>query len=97
MGKGDKKTRRGKIVIGTSGVRRARKKKKTFRKTAASHEPLNTASIVEKPVEIVKEPIKKSPKKSAETTPPAPEKPKVARSRKKPAESSETPENPVEG
>jgi 30S ribosomal protein S31 len=27
MGKGDKKTKRGKIVIGSSGVRRARKKK----------------------------------------------------------------------
>ncbi len=28
MGKGDKKTRRGKIVIGSSGVRRSKKKNK---------------------------------------------------------------------
>lgn len=97
MGKGDKKTRRGKIVIGTSGVRRARKKKKLSRKPVTKPEPLTTASIGEKPVEGVKETVKKSPKKSAETTPPAPEKPKVIRSRKKAAETPETPEHPVEG
>ncbi|MBA22145.1 MAG: 30S ribosomal protein THX [Flavobacteriales bacterium] len=34
MGKGDKKTRRGKIVRGTSGVRRSRKKYKTRKKTS---------------------------------------------------------------
>ncbi|MBE9481247.1 MAG: 30S ribosomal protein THX, partial [Bacteroidetes bacterium] len=28
MGKGDKKTKRGKIILGTYGVRRLRKKKK---------------------------------------------------------------------
>lgn len=30
MGKGDKKTRRGKITLGTYGVRRPRKTKKTY-------------------------------------------------------------------
>ena len=30
MGKGDKKTKRGKITMGTFGVRRPRKKKKSF-------------------------------------------------------------------
>ena len=43
MGKGDKKTKRGKIVIGSSGVRRARKKK--GRKPAillkAEHKPMD--------------------------------------------------------
>jgi ribosomal small subunit protein bTHX len=32
MGKGDKKTKRGKIVMGTYGVRRSRKKIKTRKK-----------------------------------------------------------------
>ena len=34
MGKGDKKSKRGKITIGTYGVRRPRKKKKTIVKPA---------------------------------------------------------------
>lgn len=32
MGKGDKKTKRGKITRGTSGVRRSQKKKQTKKK-----------------------------------------------------------------
>lgn len=35
MGKGDKKTKRGKITIGTSGVRRSRKKHKLRKKAKA--------------------------------------------------------------
>ncbi len=97
MGKGDKKTRRGKIVIGTSGVRRARKKKQTSRKSVKNPEPVKVAAIVETPVEAVKEPIKKSPKKITESTPPTAEKPKTVRSRKKTTESPETPEKQVEG
>jgi 30S ribosomal protein S31 len=34
MGKGDKKTRRGKIAIGTYGKRRPRKKQKTIQNPA---------------------------------------------------------------
>ena len=34
MGKGDKKSKRGKIRMGTSGVRRLKKKKKSAKKTA---------------------------------------------------------------
>lgn len=36
MGKGDKKSKRGKIHIGTFGVSRPRKKKKTVAKSAAA-------------------------------------------------------------
>ncbi|MCA6436780.1 MAG: 30S ribosomal protein THX [Bacteroidota bacterium] len=35
MGKGDKKTKRGKIHIGTSGVTRPKKKKKPVKKAEA--------------------------------------------------------------
>jgi len=47
MGKGDKKSRRGKIRIGSSGVRRPRKKKR-------SHQVMIKAPVV-KPAEILEE------------------------------------------
>lgn len=71
MGKGDKKSRRGKIVLGTSGVRRRKNKKR--------------ANIVApKPV---KEPVKKvvaekpAPEKPKKAEVPVSEKPKVEKSK----------------
>lgn len=60
MGKGDKKSKRGKIVIGSSGVRRPRKRKrvtpvlnKDKNIAAGKPEPVVKAEIqVEKPIEI---------------------------------------------
>lgn len=43
MGKGDKKTRRGKIVIGSSGVRRSRKKNK--KGAITTHKPVESKEI----------------------------------------------------
>jgi 30S ribosomal protein S31 len=60
MGKGDKKTRRGKIILGTSGVKRPKNKKKTI-----------LDSKVEKPekdIMVEKKPVKKTKKKEAEPT-----------------------------
>jgi ribosomal small subunit protein bTHX len=55
MGKGDKKTKRGKIVIGSSGVRRARKKK--GRKPVILHkaEPKPKDNLEQNPVVPVPE------------------------------------------
>ena len=69
MGKGDKKTKRGKIVIGSYGVRRA-KKRKTFKvkpkvsggilseKKPAIIEPVLKTVIEEQPLMAIQEPIK---------------------------------------
>ncbi len=48
MGKGDQKSKRGKIVRGTYGVRRPRKKKKiAFNNEAKKEAPENTGSTEE--------------------------------------------------
>lgn len=64
MGKGDKKTKRGKITIGSYGVRRPRHKKKTFTpvKTAPAKTEVKIALvreelIVEEPVMTIVEPV----------------------------------------
>lgn len=54
MGKGDKRTKRGKIHIGTTGVTRL-KKKKTAKKTTAKAAPAKAAK---------KAPAKKAAKKA---------------------------------
>ncbi len=54
MGKGDKRTKRGKIHIGTTGVTRL-KKKKTAKKTATKAAPAKAAK---------KAPAKKAAKKA---------------------------------
>lgn len=43
MGKGDKKSKRGKIHIGTSGVSRPRKKKKPAKKAVTKAAPKKAA------------------------------------------------------
>ena len=52
MGKGDKKTKRGKIVIGSCGVRRARKKRKNVGIAKIILEPKPPKPVVEKKVFI---------------------------------------------
>ena len=92
MGKGDKKSSRGKIIIGSFGVRRPRKKKKgivsppkpkEIKVTAkAAEEPLKTvaaeAAIAEKKVAK-----KASTKKAAEKTEEGESKPKAVKAKKK--------------
>jgi 30S ribosomal protein S31 len=55
MGKGDKKTKRGKIVIGSSGVRRARKKKGYKPGILQKAEPKSKESLEQYPVVPVPE------------------------------------------
>lgn len=40
MGKGDKRSKRGKIILGTYGVRRPRRRKKASAKTQATAEEM---------------------------------------------------------
>ncbi len=74
MGKGDKKSRRGKIVIGSFGVRRPRNKKHPV-----STIPAETPAVPEK--EVAKPSSKTTPKKSEGTE--AEVKPKTPRGKKK--------------
>lgn len=78
MGKGDKKTKRGKIVIGSSGVRRKRKKKSHKTGILLKTVPKPKETIVQIPVVVVPEIApavelveEKTPKKTAvkKTTP----------------------------
>ena len=63
MGKGDKKTKRGKIVIGSYGVRRVRKAGKAMQKKAV--EVVKAIEVVEN-VEVVEE-VKPAKEKKAAT------------------------------
>ena len=72
MGKGDKKTKRGKIVIGSSGVRRARKKKNRKPGILIKAEPKPKVPIEQNPVVVVPEIVpvveqveEKAPRKTA--------------------------------
>jgi ribosomal small subunit protein bTHX len=96
MGKGDKKTKRGKIVIGSSGVRRSRKKKRSAPKPAAKIEPVPIPEVEETPAVAAKEPRKKVVR-AAETADASAEKPKTTRAKKKSEEPAtpEPAENPV--
>lgn len=90
MGKGDKKTKRGKIVIGSSGVRRARKKNKHVMPSKANPEPRPAPAVDAAPAEPAKEAARKSVKKTAENREVPTEKVKAVKTKKK---SSETDEN----
>jgi 30S ribosomal protein S31 len=97
MGKGDKKSKRGKIVIGSFGVRRSKKKKKNTpsAKSLAEAKPKKSAPEVLIPVPepmvethvaedaAKKAAVKKTAKKVAEG---GEEKPKAAKTKKKEAE-----------
>ena len=84
MGKGDKKTKRGKIVIGSFGVRRARKKKDAIVASPKITSPEQSEEIEEQMVSAVKPAPKKTVKKPAEQVP-AEEKTKTPRVKKKSA------------
>jgi 30S ribosomal protein S31 len=61
MGKGDKKTKKGKISMGSYGVKRPRKQKKVAAPAKAKVKPVATAEKVE----AKKAPVKKAPAKKA--------------------------------
>jgi 30S ribosomal protein S31 len=86
MGKGDKKTKRGKIVIGSSGVKRARKKRQVIVKAPAKTEPKPVMELEETAVTSIKTAPKKSAKKAAEITEGTEEKPKAMKTKKKAAD-----------
>ena len=101
MGKGDKKSKRGKIIIGSSGVRRPARKRKAFRPavTIAGEKARKAAKVAEEAVEVPvasseqpkaeeKKAVKKAPaKKAAEGEA---EKPKAVKTKKKTAPEGET-------
>jgi 30S ribosomal protein S31 len=58
MGKGDKKTKRGKIIIGSSGVSRAKKKRNTTPSAGVKSEPKPISTEIE-----AESPAKKTTKK----------------------------------
>lgn len=62
MGKGDKKSKRGKIVIGSWGVRRARKKKKDLTAAKKVSVPKPKKAAAEKPEKkLAKEQVAEAP------------------------------------
>ncbi len=84
MGKGDKKTKRGKIIIGSAGVKRTRKKKNS----AAAKPKTGSPSASESEAILAQEAkaVKKAAKKAEEHTEGTDEKPKAAKAKKKTAE-----------
>jgi ribosomal small subunit protein bTHX len=86
MGKGDKKTKRGKIIIGSSGVSRSRKKKTNLAPVAAKAEPKAKKEVEEQVVPTVQSAHKKTAKKAEEHVGVADEKHKAAKAKKKGAD-----------
>ena len=87
MGKGDKKTKRGKIVIGSSGVKRTRKKNLSASGARQKTEPVAAAKEAEELASAAaKTAAKKAAKKSEEQVEGAEEKAKAAKAKKKAAE-----------
>ena len=83
MGKGDKKTKRGKIIIGSSGVSRSRKKKTNPAPVAAKAEPKPKKEAEELAIPAVQAAPKKTAKKADEHTEGTEEKHKAAKTKKK--------------
>ncbi len=104
MGKGDKKSRRGKIIAKSFGVRRPGRKKKPSRpmpvpkiKEKVVVEELPEVPVIAEPVAEAAPPEKKAPRKTVKKTAeekdpkePKEAKPKVPRAKKKTEEKSET-------
>ena len=91
MGKGDKKTKRGKIIIGSSGVKRSRKKKNIHTAVAPKAEPKPVKEVEEKVIAPVKAAVKKTAKKAEEHVEGAEVKPKATKAKKKKAEGEDEP------
>lgn len=58
MGKGDKRTKRGKIIQGSYGKTRPRKSSKTFMSQVAHHVDNEDMKVTEMPVEEAPKPVK---------------------------------------
>jgi len=84
MGKGDKKTKRGKIIIGSAGVTRSRKKKRHTAPVASKTES-KPKKVAEEPV-VAAQVAPKKTKKAEEPVITAEEKPKSPKSKKKTTE-----------
>lgn len=71
MGKGDKKTARGKIIMGSYGVRRPQRSKKSAAANVISEKPVEKSAKAEKEEKVAKKkPIaKKSPAEKTEEAP----------------------------
>ena len=93
MGKGDKKTKRGKIIIGSSGVSRSRKKKNTPAPVAAKAEPKPKKEVEEQVIPAVQAAPKKAAKKTEEHAEGTEEKHKATKAKKKNAEGEEEAEH----
>ncbi len=96
MGKGDKKTKRGKIIIGSAGVSRSRKKKKNIVPVAPKAEPKAKIEPEELATPHAMAATKKTGKKPDEHVDGAEDKPKAAKTKKKTAdgETETAPEEP---
>jgi len=69
MGKGDKKSKRGKIILGSHGVRRPKVKKNAFIKVEKPVKAEVKVKVEPKEEVIVKAETKKVPAKKTETAP----------------------------
>jgi ribosomal small subunit protein bTHX len=83
MGKGDKKTKRGKIVIGSSGVRRARKKTRSTVAVVTKVVPQQVSEADE--LELAAKVAAKKSAKKPEASEGSDEKSKASKARKKTA------------
>jgi len=92
MGKGDKKTRRGKIVMGSTGVTRKKNKKKSLPKVVSKPKEIKDIPVVEKVATVVEQPqtveVEKKEKPKKET--PKKEKSKEIAAEKEPKTEKKT-------
>ncbi len=87
MGKGDKKTKRGKIIIGSFGIKRKRNQKRTVKPATVKAEQKPAVDAEEQAILAAKAAAKKAAKKAEEAAAPvAEEKPKAAKAKKKGAD-----------
>ena len=86
MGKGDKKTKRGKIIIGSSGIKRARKKKSPLAAVAPKPAPKPLKEVEETAISSAKPAAKKPAKKAEEHAEATEDKLKASKTRKKSSE-----------
>lgn len=92
MGKGDKKTKRGKIIIGSFGIKRTRKPKKSTPSTRVNADLKTAADVEEQALQAARAAEKKTAKKAEETVVVAEEKPKAPKAKKKAADGETTAE-----
>ncbi len=91
MGKGDKKTKRGKIIIGSFGVTRSARKKKRTIPVAVKAEPTSKKEVEETVIPSEKTAPRKTAKKVEEHVEIAEAKAKTTKTKKKVAEGEAEP------